>query len=150
MFLDDEFKALLNRKIDEVSPDARERVTSEEIQTIMTEDWEKIRNQFKGERKEWTIRHPYSLLGLNGPQDSRAGWPKFRITSSELKEVFEPVVQKIKALVHGQVDAVFAKEGQDPKVSVTCPVTFHVLLNLSSSTSFLLEALDDASTCTSF
>lgn len=136
VFLDDEFKALLNRKIEEVSPGARGRLASEELQNIMTDDWEKIRNQFQGEKKVWTIRHPYSLLGLNGPQDLRNGWPKFEVTTSELKEVFDPVVQRIKALVHGQVDAVLAKEDQDPKVCPTCPATFLILLSLNFSTSF--------------
>lgn len=86
----------------------------------MTDDWEKIRNQFRGgfQQEVFTIRHPYSILGFqNCAQDFSAGMPKFKITSTELKEVFHPTLDKIKALIQGQVDAVCNKEYHDPKVS---------------------------------
>lgn len=117
----------------------------------MTEHWEKIRNSFRGDNQEvFTIRHPYSILGLAAFQNFSVGNPTFKITSSEVKEVFAPVLEKIESLVHGQVDAVCNKEGQDPKVSTT-----RLLLpnfkpfSRDNSTLFLLEVSEDASIFTS-
>lgn len=117
VFVDDRFKTLLKIKIDEVSPNAWSLVTNEEIQEIMTNDWQKIRGQFKGGVQEWTIRYPYSLINHEGCVKVGAGFPKFKITSDEVKQVFAPIVQKIKYLVNGQADAVLEKENKSPKVS---------------------------------
>lgn len=107
-------------KLQEVSEDAVARVSEEEIQEIMSRNWEdEIRSQFSGAAKTWTIRLPYSLIDV-GHLDPNSGYPKFTITSAEVAEVFEPIVKKIYSLVNRQIEAAVKKEGRAPKVMMNC------------------------------
>lgn len=106
-------------KLEEVSEDAMALVSEEEIQEMMSRNWEnEIRNQFTGAAKTWTIRLPYSLINP-GNLDPGSGYPKFIITSAEVEEVFRPVFQNIYSLVNRQIQAAIKKEGKAPKVSIT-------------------------------
>lgn len=122
MFLDDGFKALLHRKLQDISPEAMEDVTEEEIQEIMSRNWEnEIRSQFTGADKTWTIRVPYSLIDAD-VLDHTNGYPTFRISSVEIEEVFRPIMEKIYSLVNRQIQAVIKKKGRAPKVRATTRV----------------------------
>lgn len=106
-------------KLQEVSEDAMARVSEEEIQEMMSRNWEdEIRSQFSGAVKTWTIRLPYSLIDAD-LLDPNSGYPKFTITSAEVEEVFRPIVKKIYSLVNRQIEAAVKKEGRAPKVMIT-------------------------------
>lgn len=114
--MDERFRALLMRKLQEVSEDAVARVSEQEIQEMMSRNWEdEIRSQFSGAAKTWTIRLPYSLIDAD-LLDPNSGYPKFTITSAEVEEVFRPIVKKIHSLVNRQIEAAVKKEGRAPKV----------------------------------
>lgn len=107
-------------KLQEVSADAIARVSEEEIQEMMSRNWEdEIRSQFSGAAKTWTIRLPYSLIDA-GQLDPNSGHPKFTITSAEVEEVFKPIVEKVYSLVNRQIEAAVKKEGRAPKVTLKC------------------------------
>lgn len=110
---------LVVKKLKEISEDAMERVTEQELREILTRDWEeKIRNQFNGAAKSWTVRYPFSLIDRDR-LDPRRGYPTFTITSDEVKEVFEPSVEKIRSLVNSQIEAADKKDGKLPEVRNT-------------------------------
>lgn len=95
------------------------RVSDEEIQKIMSQNWEnEIRNQFSGAAKTWTVHVPYNLIDANLLNPNH-GHPTFTITSAEVEEVFRPIVKKIYSLVNRQIEAAVKKEGRAPKVSIT-------------------------------
>lgn len=107
-------------KLQEISEDAIARISEEEIQEMMTRNWEdEIRDQFSGAAKTWTIRLPYSLIDPD-QLDPNSGYPKFTITSAEVEEVFKPIVEKIYSLVNRQIEAAVKKEGRAPKVMINC------------------------------
>lgn len=104
------------KKLREVSEDAMERVSEKDMQEIMTNDWEKrIRAQFNGQARNWSIRLPFRLIDIDRLDLSR-GHPTFTITSEELVEVFRPSVEKIASLVNDQIDAAVKKCGKLPEV----------------------------------
>lgn len=116
MFVDDQFTMLLKQKFAEISPDAWDTLTAEEIQKIMSEDWIKIRNRFMGDAaQEFTIRAPGSLYTAK-ILDLNKEWKLIKITASDMEKVFEPTFEKIKALVNEQVLSVATKESRAPKV----------------------------------
>lgn len=119
IFVDERFKALVIRKLQEISEDAMARVSDGQIQTIMSQNWEnEIRSQFSGAAKTWTIHVPYSLIDAD-LLDPNHGHPTFTITSAEIEEVFRPIVKKIYSLVNRQIEAAVKKEGRAPKVRIT-------------------------------
>lgn len=97
-----------------MSENALDIVSDKELHTLMTDEWEYIREEFTGEQRSWDIRLPMSLVesGIRHPVTRRF---LFTLTSSELEEAFRPVVKKIKDLVDGQVEAVRRKEMILPK-----------------------------------
>lgn len=113
-------------KLSEASDDATARVTEEEIQEMMSRNWEdEIRNQFSGAARTWTIRLPYSLIDADR-LDSSSGYPTFTITSAEVEEVFRPILKKIYSLVNRQIEAAVKKEGRAPKVRITLQIRLHL------------------------
>ncbi|KAL1876468.1 hypothetical protein Daus18300_002712 [Diaporthe australafricana] len=121
IFVDERFKDLLVKKLIEISADAMDRVTDEEMQEMMSRNWEdEIRSQFKGAPKTWTIRHPISLINPSR-LDHNGGFPTFTVTSDEVEEVFKSSVEKIWSLVREQIEATAQndKEGRNlPKYVV--------------------------------
>lgn len=116
IFVEERFRELVVKKLIEISADAMKRVTDEEMQEIMTRDWEeKIRNQFNGAARTWTIRYPFSLIDRDRLDPNR-GYPTFTITSEEVGEVFRPSVERIEWLVNCQIGAAVEKNGNLPKV----------------------------------
>lgn len=123
--MDERFKSLLIRKLQEISEDAMARVSDEEIQKIMSQNWEnEIRSQFSGAARTWTVHVPYSLIDVD-LLDPNHGYPTFTITSAEVEEVFRPIVKKIYSLVNRQIEAAVNKEGRAPKVRITFRTWVH-------------------------
>lgn len=117
VFVDARFKLLLKKKLDELQPGLWEHISAEDLEEIMSNDWHMIRNKFIGSPAQgFTVRVPTSLYEAD-LLDIRDGIQKLQITSMDLKEVFQPVLEKIEALICGQVDSAVAKRGQKPKVS---------------------------------
>lgn len=114
--MEERFKDLLFSKLQGISPDARARIAEDELQEILSRNWEaEIRNEFSGAAKTWTIRVPYSLIDA-GRLDPNSGYPKFTVSSAEIEEVFRPIVEKVYSLVNRQIESVIKKEGRAPKV----------------------------------
>lgn len=113
--MEERFKELAVKKLEEISEDAMMRVSDQEMQDIMSRDWEKIRNQVSGAVKTWTIRYPFSLIDRERLDPNRS-WPTFTITYEEVKEVFRPIVERILSLVNSQIEAAVKKDGNPPKV----------------------------------
>lgn len=117
--MEERFKELVVQRLKEISEDAMARVSVQEMQEIMTREWEeKIRNQFSGAAKTWTIRYPFSLIDI-GRLDPNRSYPTFTITSDEVKEVFRLSVEKILSLVNSQIGAAVKKDSNRPKVKRT-------------------------------
>lgn len=159
VFVDARFKLLLKQKFDEINPGLWEHLTPDEIEDIMSEDWQKMRIKFTGNPardpiRGFTVRVP-AMLYAAGLLHAENELKKIQITPEDLKEVFRPVLEKIESLVFGQVKTVVAKKDQDPKVSREISNLRSLLARLiyfcSSfhSISFLLEDLADVSICTS-
>jgi hypothetical protein len=116
IFVAERFKELVLKKFEDKVADATRLVTEEEWQEIMTRNWEQeIRNQFTGAAKIWIIRLPYGLINAVGLEPNR-GRPTVTITSEEVKEVFEPIVEKIRNLITSQIQAAVKKYKESPKV----------------------------------
>lgn len=117
--MEERFRELVIRKLKEISEDAMDHVSPEDIQKIMTHHWEdEIRGDFSGAAKTWEISQPFSLIS-RGPFDRSGGYPTFTITSEEVEEVFRPSVEKIKELVNSQIEAAVNKDGNFPRVRNT-------------------------------
>lgn len=116
--MDERFKKLLIRKLKAIRQDAMTRVSEEEMQEIMSRNWEnEIRSEFSGAANTWTIHQPYSLIDAS-QLDLNSGFPKFSITSAEVEEVFKPSMEKIYSLVDRQISAANKKQGASPKVRI--------------------------------
>lgn len=114
--MDDQFKLLVKEKLSEMCEDAWQLVHPEELRKIMTDDWEKIRRKFTGDRDQaWTVHLPYSLISPH----HRGSQPMFTVTHADLERVFKPVLERIEALVRTQVNTIMEKEARPPKVSQT-------------------------------
>lgn len=117
--MEERFKELVIRKLEEISEDAMEHVSPQDIQKIMTNHWEdEIRDDFSGAAKTWEISQPFSLIS-RAPFDRNGGYPTFTITSEEVEEVFRPIVEQIGALVNSQIDAAVKIDGNFPRVRST-------------------------------
>lgn len=111
------------RKLDVLSPNARDAITPMDLQVVMTDDWIKIRNLFTGDpAQNYSILAPWSLYEVGILDVARDGRVVIHITSDDLKEVFNPVFAKIEALVQGQIQRVKEKEDRNPKVNNFSPV----------------------------
>ncbi|KAI7782498.1 actin-like atpase domain-containing protein [Diaporthe eres] len=118
IFVEERFKELVIRKLEEISEDAMEHVSPQDIQKIMTNHWEdEIRDDFSGAAKTWEISQPFSLIS-KGPFDRSGGYPTFTITSEEVEEVFRPSVEQIGALVNSQIDAAVKTDGNFPRYAI--------------------------------
>lgn len=114
----------------------------------MSTDWLEIRNSFRGDGSpSVTIRIPDSLFAA-GMLDIRVQ-PRIviRITCSELESVFDPVLEKIQALVQGQIESVVAKEGKAPKASPRPSYFPEAMLTFISSTLSWSEDSAATNTC---
>lgn len=122
--MDNRFRSLLVKKLEECSEDAMQRLRERDIQELMRTVWENgIRSQFTGEENEWIIRQPQKLVNSSmfvdeddDDDDDNAEYPTFTITSEEVKEVFRPIVERIHELVKAQIRNVRTKTGKLPKV----------------------------------
>lgn len=86
-----------------------------------------MRNKFTGDPAQgWTIRVPMSLYEAD-ILDIHQGWRMIQITSTDLTEVFKPVLSKIGALVLGQIQSVVEKQGKNPKLSQAFSQNFQPL-----------------------
>lgn len=63
--MEERFKDLAIKKLNEISEDAMDIVSPEEMQEIMA-IWETIRDEFNGEARTWKISQPLNLI-LKGP-----------------------------------------------------------------------------------
>lgn len=116
--MDERFKKLLIRKLKAIRQDAMSHVSDEEMQEMMSRNWEnEIRSEFNGAANSWTIHQPYSLINAS-QLNPNSGFPTFTITSAEVEEVFKPSMEKIHLLVDRQIGAAIKKQGAPPKVSI--------------------------------
>ena len=85
-------------------------------QSIIHTNWETgIKPEFDGRQRVWEISVPFECVDLKSLK-SGAEWPTITLNSGDIRNVFNPTVDKIKAMIREQVDAVVAKTQTDPKV----------------------------------
>ena len=150
MFVDQAFVDTLEAKLG-VAKWAK--VTAKSLQRIIRFEWEPlIRLNFDGQKHVWEFPEPVECLDL---ESLRAGaeWPTISLNEVDVGKVFDPTVNKIRAMVDDQVAKVRAKKGKNPKVGaspvVTCfrAPTRHLM---TTSTSSWPEGLADRSTSSPF
>ncbi|KAI3391752.1 hypothetical protein diail_6846 [Diaporthe ilicicola] len=120
IFVDDRFRDLLKKKLEEFSPNAMRGLRERDIRQMITSEWENgIRSQFVGKVNKWVIRLPEKLVDpdmfVDEDDDDDGDYPTFTITSDEVKDVFKPTMERIYALVDRQIQAVFEKTKKLPK-----------------------------------
>jgi hypothetical protein len=113
VFVDEAFLDLLKRKFDNKK---WVKMTAETRHHLLHDEWEHgIKPAFDGREKTWKFNMPFECLDIKSLK-AKAGPPKITLNTSEVRAVFDPVVDKIRAMVDDQVAAVRAKTGDDPKV----------------------------------
>jgi hypothetical protein len=87
---------------------------------FLHDEWENgIKSTFDGRQKTWKLTIPYECLG---PTSLTVGTPlpKITLTEQHVRDVFDPVIDKIGVMVDEQIAAVRASRGKNPKVKHLC------------------------------
>lgn len=95
------------------------KMKAETRNRLLHDEWEHgIKPSFDGRERTWKFNVPFECYDM---RTLRAGaeLPKITLTTSDVLSAFEPVVDKICAMVDEQVTAVRAKTDSDPKVRLT-------------------------------
>lgn len=108
-----------------------------------------IKPEFDGREHTWHLKEPFECVDLK-PLRAGAAWPTIPLNAVDVGGVFDPSVNKIRAMVDDQVAEVRIKKGEDPKVRASAVVNrVRALISplLSVSSSSWLEDLVDLSIC---
>ncbi|KAK3390828.1 hypothetical protein B0H63DRAFT_539285 [Podospora didyma] len=110
---DECFADLLRRKF---TTSKWRKMTPETRAKLLHDEWEHgIKPQFDGrDGLSWQFNMPFECISGNDFR-SMTSLPKVTLTSEEVKEAFDPIVNRIVDTVQAQVDSVSAKVGKDPK-----------------------------------
>lgn len=116
IFVDEAFKEVLKRKFDK----RWEMMDESNRRDMIRTQWETgIKRNFKmGSDRSYNIRIPMECLLAKERRVIGAitSLPTKKITPGDIREAFDPVVEKINSLIDGQINAVKEKEGVNPKV----------------------------------
>ncbi|KAF9873766.1 hypothetical protein CkaCkLH20_08876 [Colletotrichum karsti] len=113
VFLDEAFVELLKLK---VTPAAWDNMSKEQAARVLHIDWENgIKKNFEGQDKRWNVSLPFEC---RIPGSSNRGVKRKRdiiLNREDLTPVFDPIADKISALVNKQLAGVFSKSGKKPQ-----------------------------------
>ncbi|KAG8421063.1 hypothetical protein J3458_002970 [Metarhizium acridum] len=85
-----------------------------QIKKFLNDNWEHgIKPQFRGQNRSWGVELPNSVLA-KGKGKKRPS--TLEISTSELIDVFSPIVGKVESLVTHQSMSIVGKYGREPKV----------------------------------
>ncbi len=116
VFVDEAFIDMLEQKF---GADKWGKMKAESRQNIIHKEWEHmIKQEFDGSEDSWQIMMPFECVSLNALR-SGGPYPTISLNSNDVRGVFDPSVDKIRAMVNEQVAGVRAKKGKDPKVRGT-------------------------------
>ena len=92
-------------------------MTSETRIKLLHDEWEHgIKPQFDGrDGLTWQFNMPFECLSRDDFR-SMTSFPKVTVTTEEVKEAFDPIVNRIFEMVQAQVNSVKTKVGKYPKV----------------------------------
>jgi hypothetical protein len=109
IFLDQDFEALLKKKIGEPLWSS---IPPADLKRMINLSWEHcIKQQFEGQTRDWTVDLPYQLFAA-----MQSG--QLELKHEEIVKVFDNVMGQIEKLVKHQVDQVKEKLGKYPKVTI--------------------------------
>ncbi|KAG5993963.1 hypothetical protein E4U43_003349, partial [Claviceps pusilla] len=108
IFLDQNFLELVKKKIGA----SWKTVSKKQELEFMNDKWDHgIKRQFRGTPRTWRLDMPNSVT-QSGSQKRTRG---LELVTSDILEVFDPIIQKIEALVKTQALAILSKYGKEPK-----------------------------------
>ncbi|OLN87951.1 Heat shock 70 kDa protein 12A 1 [Colletotrichum chlorophyti] len=117
VFLDEAFIELIKNK---VTPRAWAKVPVEEAANMLNCDWENgIKQRYEGQiGRTWNVRLPPECQVANTPKRGIKRKRNLLLSNDDLLPVFEPIAQKIRALIQKQIDGVQQKCGKLPKTVI--------------------------------
>jgi hypothetical protein len=151
VFVDEAFVELLKEKFGERKWSMMESRTRHRL---IHDEWEHgIKPTFDGRDRTWVFNMPFECMDLRSMRTGAAR-PKVTVTADDVRDVFDPTVDKIWTMVDQQVSGIKQKTKKDPIVSLLRrhQVWLHhtallKLLTSHSSTSLWLGALVGADIC---
>ncbi|KAK9438890.1 Heat shock protein Hsp70 [Metarhizium brunneum] len=109
IFLDEEFKKLIMSR----TSSSIANIDKGKIKKFLNDNWEHgIKPQFRGQNRSWGVELPDSVVA-KGKGKKRPS--TLEISTSELIDVFSPILDKIKSLVLHQSMSILGKYGREPK-----------------------------------
>ena len=114
IFVDEAFKEVLKKKFGKKWTKMQESSRRD----LLFNQWETgIKRKFtQNSKKPYSFRIPFECLLAKERRSSGAAIPTIDITPEDVKEAFDPVIDKIIHLIEGQIKSVKEKEGVSPKV----------------------------------
>jgi hypothetical protein len=113
VFVDEAFLVMLKKKFGAVK---WAKMRTESRHAIIKTEWEHmIKPGFDGSEASWRINIPWECLDV-GSLMPGGEYPTISLDEEDVREAFDPTVEKIRAMVEEQVAAVRAKKGTNPKV----------------------------------
>ncbi|KHO00120.1 Heat shock protein Hsp70 [Metarhizium album ARSEF 1941] len=109
IFLDEQFKKLIISK----TSNWLDTVDKRQLKKFLNDNWEHgIKPQFRGQNRSWGVELPNSVVAK---RKGKKRTSTLEIMTSELIDVFDPIVAKVKSLVLHQSMAIMGKYGEKQK-----------------------------------
>jgi hypothetical protein len=115
VFVDEAFLEVLKQKF---GKKVWKKMEGQTRHKLLHDEWEHgVKPMFDGRERTWVFKVPFECLDRRFVTRMGAALPRVTLTADDVRTAFDPIVNKIRAMVDEQVAAIrVKKKGKGPKV----------------------------------